>query len=48
MIQQKKIAEGVYDDRVDIKGKDEIGELGKTFQSDGAGCGDKNTASGRI
>lgn len=27
----KKIAEGVYDDRVDIKGKDEIGELGKSF-----------------
>ena len=27
----KKIAEGVYDDWVDIKGKDEIGELGKSF-----------------
>ena len=27
----KKIAEGVYDDRVDIKGKDEIGDLGKSF-----------------
>lgn len=27
----KKIAEGVYGNRVDIKGKDEIGELGKSF-----------------